>query len=55
MLVPKKLFSHLHESLDILNGTILLLDLRGRVVAKGRNIKNFVKSQLLFDVHWQYL
>ena len=25
------------------------------VVTKGRNIKNFVKSQPLFDVHRQYL
>ena len=31
------------------------LHLRGQAVTKGRNIKNFVKSQPLFDVHRQYL
>ena len=33
----------------------MLLDLRGRVVTKGKNIKNFLKGQSLFDVHRQYL
>ena len=33
----------------------LSLHLRGRVVTKERDIKNFVKSQPPFDVHWQYL
>ena len=33
----------------------LSLHLRGRVVTKGRNIKNFLNSQPLFDVHQQYL
>ena len=28
---------------------------KGGVVTKGRNIKNFAKSELLFDVHRQYL
>ena len=32
-----------------------VITLEGRVVTKGRNIENFVKSQLLFDVHRQYL
>ena len=27
----------------------------GRVVTKGRNIINFVKSKPLFDIHRQYL
>ena len=31
----------------------LSLHLRGRVVTKGRNIKDFVKSRPLFDVQWQ--
>ena len=33
----------------------LSLHLRGRAVTKGTNIKSFVKSQPLFDVHWQNL
>ena len=50
----------MHKSLDILNGKAqplisLSLHLRGWVVTKGRNIKNFVKSQPLFDVHQQYV
>ena len=32
----------------------LSLHLRGRVVTKGRNIKNFVKIKPPFDVHRQY-
>ena len=31
------------------------LHLRGQLVTKESHIKNFVKGQLLFDVHWQYL
>ena len=33
----------------------LSLDLKGRVVTKGREIIIFAKSQLPFDVHRQYL
>ena len=33
----------------------LPLHLRDLVVTKRRNIKSFVKSQLLFDVHRQYV
>ena len=29
--------------------------LRGQVVTKGINIKDFVKNQPLFGVYWQYL
>ena len=32
-----------------------VIHLRSRVVTKGRNIKNFVKSQPLFDVHGKFL
>ena len=32
-----------------------VVTLGGRVVTKRRDIKNFVKSQALFDVHRQYL
>ena len=28
-----------------------VITLEGRVVTKGRNIKNFVNNQSLFDVH----
>ena len=31
------------------------LHLRGRVVPKGRNIKNFLKGQQFFEVHRQYV
>ena len=33
----------------------LSLRLRGMVIAKERNINNFLKSQPLFDVHRRYL
>ena len=62
MLVTKYLFSHLHERLDILTFFVwtsplitLSLNLRGRVVTKGREIIIFEKSQPPFDVHRQYL
>ena len=62
MPVTKLLFSHLHERLDILTFFVwnsplmtLSLHLRGRVVAKGREIIVFAKSQPPFDVHRQYL
>ena len=40
-----------------MNSPIISLSLhfRGRIVTKRRKIKNFVKTQPLFDVHQQYL
>ena len=54
------LFSYLHECLSrhfVSNSPLisLSLHLRGRVVTKGRDITNFVKSQPFFDINWQYL
>ena len=34
---------------------MMLLDLRSRVVIKGKTLKNFLNCQSLFDVHRQYL
>ena len=49
---------HLLETLDILNGTAhnqFVITLEGSGCDKRKDIINFVKSQPLFDVHWQYL
>ena len=59
MLVSKYLRSQLHESLNILkwNSPLISLSLHlmDGVITNGRNIRNFVKSQPLFDVYRQYL
>ena len=60
MLVSKQLLSHLHERLDILyeipiDESVITLEWSGCDKRKLRDIINLVKSQQLFDLHWQYL